>query len=129
MTATATAATPRRTVRQPAVRDAAWGRWYARHGAGITVIRTRRGIPQPADDDTRLAAYRARLAGTGYDHRELARRAANGAQLQDRIRARSVIDDLLSRINPDHAPVQVRSTRENSGQPQLALTERQVMRG
>lgn len=117
------------TVRNPAARDASWGRWYAKHGAARVIARTRRGIPQPSSNEERRQSYLLRLAAAGYDPREFARRAAHGAQVQDQVKARHTLSQLLASINPDAAPPVIRSTRENSAQPQLIFTDRQVMAG
>jgi hypothetical protein len=115
------------TARNPAARDVAWGRWYARHGAARVIARTRRGIPQPSSNDERRQSYLLRLAAAGYDPREFARRAAHGAQVQDQVKARHTLSALLASINPDAAPPVIRTTRDNSAQPELAFTDQQVM--
>lgn len=66
--------------------------------------------PTPAQ---RIADYRRRLAAAGYDPRDLARRAAAGIAIQDGLRARNRLREVVERINPDLAPPRIRSTREN----------------
>lgn len=95
--------------RNPAARDAAWGRRYARHGAKCALIRARYYAPEPLNESQRLDIYRDRLRQVGYDSRDFARRVSRGAAIQDALKPTSVLKALF----PDPDRIVIRSTRDN----------------
>lgn len=114
------------TLRDPAACDRAWARYYARKGARVGYVRaTWHGVPKPPEPEQGIGAYQRRLAAHGYDPRDLARRAARGAAVQDALKARPASAAL--RRSSD-APV-IRSTACNGPAPQLQFTADQVFGG